>query len=104
MIRSLGFMTGWAMVIGILVLIGTGCPPTDPGVRVFLSKAAQGSGCEGCTPSGPALLINDGAVSTDELVVTLAVSGTDAPPSTRKRVSRVQRRRGNPIPKVFPLI
>jgi len=79
MIRSLGFMTGWAMVIGILVLIGTGCPPTDPGVRVFLSKAAQGSGCEGCTPSGPALLINDGAVSTDELVVTLAVSGTDAP-------------------------
>ena len=77
--RSLGFMTLWTVAVSIMVLAGTGCPPADSGIRAFLSKASQGSGCEGCTPSEPALLINDGALSTSEPVVTLTLSGMDGP-------------------------
>lgn len=65
-------------VVAMLVLAGSGCPPVD-GKLPGLMKAALGSGCEGCGPTGPYLAINGGAISTDAPTVVLDNGGTESP-------------------------
>lgn len=69
----------WTATISMVVLLGAGCPSVDSGVWTLVSKAVQGSGCEGCGPLGPYLAINGGVVATDNPVVTLDNGGMDNP-------------------------
>lgn len=53
MMRTLGFLGAFAFALGIVALLGTGCPPENDSLKKVIIKALSNDGCRGCETCNP---------------------------------------------------
>jgi|GEM_PF-1866869 len=53
MMRTLGFLGTFAFALGIVALLGSGCPPENDHLKKVIIKALSNDGCRGCESCTP---------------------------------------------------
>ena len=53
MMRTLAFLSTFTFALGIVALLGTGCPPENDTLREVIIKALSNDGCRGCESCNP---------------------------------------------------